>query len=142
MRIKKNSRGGFTMVELLGVVAIIALLSTIAITSLQGGLNAARSGAYNREIQILNTSYQTYIAAGGNLPPYTSNNRSEKKDNSKLAVSLLIVPLNTPFGVVGPFVTQEPTNWYLGDYMGSTIASETRYIGFDPALGFQDIGAD
>lgn len=47
-----KSQGGFTLVELLGVVAIIAVLATVAITSIQGAIQA-------------NSAYQNYLAAGG-----------------------------------------------------------------------------
>lgn len=130
------------MVELLGVVAIIAVLSTIAIAGVMGSVNAAHFGSYNREIQVLNTSYQSYIAAGGNLPPYTALDRASRKDNAKLAVNLLLDPLTTPYGVVGPFVTQAPTDWYIGNYMGGEVAGVTKYIGFDAVYGFRDVGPD
>lgn len=62
------SESGFTLVELLGVVAIIAVLAVVAVTSINGSIRAGRESAANRQLQTLNSAYQSYLAAGGSVP--------------------------------------------------------------------------
>jgi len=63
---EKKRQAGFTLTETMGVVAIILVLSAGAILAF--GLNRCASAetAFMRECQTLNSSYQNYIAAGGN----------------------------------------------------------------------------
>lgn len=60
-----NKTKGFTLVELLGVVAIIAVLATVSITSISGAVQGGRVASSKRQIQSLNSAYQNYLAAGG-----------------------------------------------------------------------------
>jgi len=62
---KMNKTKGFTLVELLGVVAIIAVLATVSITSISGAVQGGRVASSKRQIQSLNSAYQNYLAAGG-----------------------------------------------------------------------------
>ena len=143
MKITAHKTNGFSLVEILGAVAIIITLASISVSSINGAMTAAREGAYKRQIQMLNSSYQNYIACGGNIPNMYSNDRTVKKAQAKPATELLLVELPTPYGNVGPFLPQTPTDtWYVGANMGGQIAGVTKYIGFDSALGFQDLGAD
>ena len=61
----KKLNKGFTLVELLGVVAIIAVLATVSITSISGAIQGGREASSKRQIQTLNSAYQNYLAAGG-----------------------------------------------------------------------------
>lgn len=55
----------FTLVELLGVIAIIATLSSVVVASIQGSLSASREAAQQRQIQTLNSALAQWEAAGG-----------------------------------------------------------------------------
>ena len=83
MRINRNRRG-FTLVEIMIVVAIIALLAAIAVPNFVQARNAARNGNCINNLRIVDASKEQYaiennIATGGactstEITPYLKNN--------------------------------------------------------------------
>jgi len=61
-----KSRKGFTLVEIMIVVAIIALLAAIAIPNLVGARRTANEAAAKANIKVLLTEAETYSAGAGN----------------------------------------------------------------------------
>lgn len=61
-----NNRKGFTLVEIMIVVAIIALLAAIAIPNLIGARKTANEAAAKANIKVLGTEEETYSAGAGN----------------------------------------------------------------------------
>lgn len=134
----------FTLLELLGVIAVVAVLASVAIQSTRGSIGASQEGAVRRQAQVLNSAYQTYIAAGGALSALAATDRETMKTQSRTAVTTLLGTINTSYGVVGPFLPTTPTdNWYVGaTYMGGPVADTTHFIGFSTSTGFAYLGAD
>lgn len=64
----KNNQSGFTLVELLVVVAILGLLSTIVMTSLTGARKKARDARRVADLRQINTAIQFYINDNGHAP--------------------------------------------------------------------------
>jgi len=58
-------RKGFTLVEIMIVVAIIALLAAIAIPNLLGARKTANEAAAKANIKVLCTEAETYAAGAG-----------------------------------------------------------------------------
>ena len=83
MRIHRHKKG-FTLVEIMIVVAIIALLAAIAVPNFVQARNAARSGNCINNLRIVDSAKEQYaiennIASGGtctsgNITPYLKNN--------------------------------------------------------------------
>ena len=83
MRINRHKKG-FTLVEIMIVVAIIALLAAIAVPNFVQARNAARSGNCINNLRIVDSAKEQYaiennIAGGGactsdNVSPYLKNN--------------------------------------------------------------------
>ena len=118
---KLNTKG-FTLVELLGVVAIIAVLATVSITSISGAIQGGREASAKRQIQTLNSAYQNYLAAGGSATGQTLTSI-----NTALQAAL---PLPNSSQSVGPFLTAPFATTVL-NADGDPVTIE-----FDPALGF------
>lgn len=70
---EKKRTGGYSIVELMGSIMIILILAGISLHTM--GLNkcAGLEAACKREIQTLNSAYQSYVAAGGNPLPKTAS---------------------------------------------------------------------
>lgn len=83
MRINRRQRG-FTLVEIMIVVAIIALLAAIAVPNFVQARNAARSGNCINNLRVIDSGKEQYaiennIASGAaatstNISPYLKNN--------------------------------------------------------------------
>jgi len=66
---KNLSKKGFTLVELLVVISIIALLSTIAVVSLGSARAKARDTARIADMKQVSTALEQYYADQGGYPP-------------------------------------------------------------------------
>ena len=79
-----NRRKGFTLVEIMIVVAIIALLAAIAVPNFVQARNAARSGNCINNLRVIDSAKEQYaiennIASGAactsaEISPYLKNN--------------------------------------------------------------------
>lgn len=67
MKTKKYSKG-FTLVELLLVIAIIAILATVLFVSLGGQRERARTTAFKENVRGLVTTFTACADGGGNTP--------------------------------------------------------------------------
>ena len=68
MRKKKINQKGFTLIELLAVIVILAILMTLAITSMQGYINGAKKDTYITTAQ----QFLQYVRLGITNGDYTS----------------------------------------------------------------------
>jgi prepilin-type N-terminal cleavage/methylation domain-containing protein len=66
---QRRMRGGFTLVELLVVVAIIGILIALLLPALQTAREAARSSQCKNNLKQLALALQTYQTAQKNYPP-------------------------------------------------------------------------
>jgi prepilin-type N-terminal cleavage/methylation domain-containing protein len=62
-------RSGFTLVELLAVIMIIALLAGLLTPAVMRSLNSARNAAIRAEIDLLHTAIMNYKNEYGSFPP-------------------------------------------------------------------------
>ena len=119
---KTHSTKGFTLVELLGVVAIIAVLATVSITSISGAIQGGREAAAKRQIQTLNSAYQNYLAAGG----------VTTTSDAQVAINTLTSAVQLPNSTqtVGPFLLSAPNATVLDKNGASKAVTFAVNTGF------------
>jgi len=72
--LKKSRKGGFTLVELMVVVAVIAILAAIAMPQFLSAADKARNAKETADIQILKNATQLYmIDKNVDTPPTVEN---------------------------------------------------------------------
>ena len=72
--LKKSRKGGFTLVELMVVVAVIAILAAIAMPQFLSAADRARNAKETADIQIIKNATQLYmIDRNVDTPPTVEN---------------------------------------------------------------------
>lgn len=72
--LKKSRKGGFTLVELMVVVAVIAILAAIAMPQFLSAADRARNAKETTDIQIIKNATQLYmIDKNVDTPPTVEN---------------------------------------------------------------------
>ena len=72
--LKKSRKGGFTLVELMVVVAVIAILAAIAMPQFLSAADKARTAKETADIQIIKNATQLYmIDKNVDTPPTVEN---------------------------------------------------------------------
>ena len=72
--LKKSRKGGFTLVELMVVVAVIAILAAIAMPQVLSAADRARNAKETADIQIIKNATQLYmIDKNVDTPPTVEN---------------------------------------------------------------------
>ena len=137
-------RAGFTLVELLIVVAIIAILAAVAIPQFTSSAEDAKESAMQSNLGILrnslelyrfqhNSQYPGYPSAGGNPTEAEFSNQmilSSKADHTTAAVG-------TAGFNLGPYIKESiPTNPYNGLSTVSVLLDATAF----PAAGDDSTG--
>ena len=102
-----SDRGAFTLVELLVVVAVIALLSALAFSALRSAIETSRRATCAGNLKTLATGVLGYAGENNGGLPYTHGNTVDISD--------------------GP--ASAPWFWAAGDYIGSkyTRAQEINW---------------
>ncbi len=68
-RYKNNTRRAFTLIELLIVVAIIAILAAIAVVNLRGAIDRALQASDAANLKAIGAALQSYYVDHNTLPP-------------------------------------------------------------------------
>ena len=120
---KRTQQAGFTLVELLTVIAIIALLAAL-ILGLAG--NAQKSAARNKagaEIEQLSTFITDYQMKYGQVPP-TFASLSNELMKTKHELSDLL----DPWGMSYNYTNSSKVTFYLWSYGGDLAPYTNRAI--------------
>jgi len=94
--VSRRAAAGFTLVELLLVVAILGVLATVAIMNMGGLSTEARIKATRTSISTIQTAIQTYEIRNGKYPDTLE--QLTQSDSDTIAAPLKMSDLNDAFG--------------------------------------------
>jgi len=91
MMIHRNSRMGFTLIEILVVIAIIAILIGLLLPAVQKVREAAVRIQGNNQLRQIGIGLHNYAAARGRLPGFVHPDRPDSRDDPPLSAVLPFV---------------------------------------------------
>ncbi len=142
MMIKMNQKG-FTLVEIMIVVAIIGLLAAIAIPNLLRARTNANEGAMKTAMRTFSSANESYRAAQatpeyaqaitdltGTTPPYIDTTwTSGSKHGFDLTYAAATAPANSYSFLAAPGANSGLTNTYCVDHTGVVVAGASGVSG-------------
>lgn len=140
-----NTQSGFTLVELLIVIAIIGILSTLLMTNFIGVRQRARDAQRKSDVRQIQSALELYRADNGSYPaPVGSNGLSTTcptpqaftNSGTTYMTQIPCDPLGTTYYHSGNYFYKQTTNGYeLGACLENTADTDYYSGSFDGADG-------
>ena len=111
---QRRFMGGFTIVELLIVVVVIAILAAITIVSYNGITSKARLSVLKSDLQLAATSLQLAAANGGDQFPVTLSGIARASQGVRLSLSQMS---DSGYCINGELIEQS-IRWYVSSSAG------------------------
>ncbi|WP_195704263.1 pilin [Vibrio sp. VB16] len=118
---------GFTLIELMIVVAVIGVLSSIAIPQYQNYIKKSQLGAAMATVAALKINVEDYIATSGAFPTLSS--------------SQIASDLGATASSLGDIETKSATNHPLSGQLILTMSSDTQFNKKKIALNRDNVGS-
>lgn len=126
MQGKSSPRRGFTIVELLIVIVVIAILAAITIVAYRGMQDRAQISSINSMLSQINKALQSHNALYGNYPIRTA--WVSQSDASKNTFIPGLVPDVVSSLPRAPQWVNTPTFYYISDATGSNYKLLYLYL--------------
>ena len=123
-RLLARSRGGFTMIELLMVIVIIAILVGLLLPAVNGALKTARKAAVSSEISQLAQALDSFKSRYGDYPPSRFLAVESGNYTSFLGTANSGTPLSTSGTLPDP-TQPDPTSPGDGDISTTQLAQRS-----------------
>lgn len=118
---RKNS-AGFTLMEMIGVVAVIAILASMATPMIFDAMRNARVTAFLEDVNVARTAVARFYEDTGNFPQHisTSSNANDRQLTADTSSGI--------GGWNGPYIESELQNPFsTGAYAGILYSSDSNY---------------
>lgn len=119
----KQHQAGFTLMEMIGVVAVIAILASMATPMIFDAIRSARVTAFVEDVNVLRTSVARYYEDTGQFPTHIP---TDTRDGRSL---LLSNSRNNPVGGwAGPYIEKQFENPFQeGGYRSILTTNNANY---------------
>ena len=102
-----NKQGGFTLVEMIGVLAVIAILASVATPRIMESIEDAKVSKFIQQVKLLEGVVSKYYADTGDWARFTSTSTN---DYDHQLISNAKYSSGTVSGWQGPYLDSEPQN--------------------------------
>ena len=119
----------FTLIELLIVVAIIAILAAIAVPNFLEAQTRAKVSRAQNDLRVVATAMEAYYVDNNDYPPTVQQVNATTAGNAILPLEARFEPLETPIA----YITSVPLDVFGDDVAFSTFVGgpPTEYAVFD-----------
>lgn len=105
---KQNQQSGFTLVEMIGVLAVIAILGSVAAPKIFAAIEDAKVSAYVQQVNTLTSAVAKFQTDTGLWPRHIPNHT---QDRYRQLIINSLDNTNTIPGWQGPYLEKEMTNY-------------------------------
>jgi prepilin-type N-terminal cleavage/methylation domain-containing protein len=126
LKVNNTRRLGFTLVEVLIVVVIMAVLAAVVIPQFGASTDDARKSAAEFNLSIMRSSLQTYIGQHGLMPVINGNQDLGDVMTNKTRRDGTVDNTN---GIYGPYVNEFPENTFTRSANVKIITNNPATLG-------------
>ncbi len=117
-----NKQLGFTLMEMIGVMAVIAILASIATPTIIDAVRNAKISAFVEDISSIRTAVASFYEDTGNFPVHVPTNANQ---NQKQLMRNTANPMS---GWDGPYLEKDLQNPFsAGSYRGVLSTTNANY---------------
>ncbi|MEM7279618.1 MAG: prepilin-type N-terminal cleavage/methylation domain-containing protein [Pseudomonadota bacterium] len=122
----KHKQQGFTLMEMIGVIAVIAILASMATPMIFEAIRNAKISAFVEDVNVLRTSVASYYEDTGQFPVHIPN---DSRDGRKLLTSNGTA--RPVAGWDGPYIEKEFANPFRENGYRAVLTSGNANYQFD-----------